>query len=120
MREQIDCGVCYVCEADGEIQGTFCLIFGDDPTYAVILDGAWPDDAPYATIHRLASAGKRPWVGRFCIDWCGRQAGTLRADTHADNHVMQHLLESAGFVHCGTIYTDDGTPRMAYWRGGTQ
>ena len=120
MRGQIESGVCYVCEVGGEIQGTFCLIFGDDPTYEVILDGAWPDDAPYATIHRLASAGKRPGVGRFCIDWCGRQAGTLRADTHADNHVMQHLLESTGFVHCGTIYTDDGTPRMAYWRGGAQ
>ena len=56
-------------------------------------------------------------MGRSGIDWCGRQAGTLRADTHADNHGMQHLLESTGFVHCGTIYTDDGTPRMSYWRG---
>ena len=118
MAEQIRQGVCYVCEGDGEVLGTFCLIFGPDPTYAVIEDGAWPDEAPYATIHRLASAGRRPGVGRFCIDWCGCRAGTLRADTHADNKVMQHLLESAGFVRCGTIYTEDGTPRLAYWRGG--
>ena len=117
MAEQIARGVCYVCEADGAIQGTFCLIFGADPTYAVIENGGWPDDAPYATIHRLASAGRMPGVGRFCIDWCGQRADTLRADTHADNHVMQHLLQSSGFVRCGIIYTDNGSPRLAYWRG---
>ena len=38
----------------------------------------------------------------------------LRADTHADNAVMQRLLEGAGFVRCGIIYTDDGMPRLAY------
>ena len=36
------------------------------------------------------------------------------ADTHADNAVMQRLLEGAGFVRCGIIYTDDGSPRIAY------
>ena len=117
MADQIARGVCYVCETDGAIQGTFCLIFGADLTYAVIENGRWPDDAPYATIHRLASAGRMPGVGRFCIDWCGQRAGTLRADTHADNHVMQHLLQSSGFVRCGIIYTDNGSPRLAYWRG---
>lgn len=27
---------------------------------------------------------------------------------------MQRLLEGAGFVRCGIIYTDDGSPRIAY------
>ena len=120
MEKEIARGVCHVCVADGQVQGTFCLCFGADPTYAVIEDGAWPDDAPYAVIHRLASAGRMPGVGRACIDWCGKRAGVLRADTHADNRIMQHLLESAGFVRCGTIYTDDGSPRIAYWRGKPQ
>ena len=120
MADQIARGVCHVCEEDGVLLGTFCLIFGADPTYQVIEEGAWPDETPYATIHRLASAGRRRGIGRFCIDWCGRQSQTLRADTHADNRVMQHLLESTGFVRCGTIYTASGSPRLAYWRGKTR
>ena len=109
-------GDCYVCVQGGRIEGVFSLIFGPDPTYARIENGAWPDDAPYATVHRLASAGRARGVGRFCLDWCARRAGTLRADTHADNRIMQHLLQSAGFVRCGVIYTDDGSPRLAYER----
>ena len=37
-------------------------------------------------------------------------------DTHADNKVMQHLLESEGFTRCGIIHVEDGTPRIAYQR----
>ena len=85
MEEQIRQGVCYVCTEQGRVEGTFCLIFGADPTYAHISDGAWPDEAPYATIHRLASAGRVHGIAGTCIDWCGARAGTLRADTHADN-----------------------------------
>ena len=38
----------------------------------------------------------------------------LRADTHADNKIMQHLLEKNGFTKCGIIHVEDGTPRIAY------
>ena len=49
---------CYVVEHGVMgIVGTFCLVEGDDPTYAVIEDGRWLDDDAYATIHRLASNG---------------------------------------------------------------
>ena len=41
---------------------------------------------------------------------------SLRADTHVDNKVMQHLLESEGFTRCGIIHVEDGTPRIAYQR----
>ena len=30
---------------------------------------------------------------------------------------LEKLLEKHGFVRCGIIYTDDGTPRLAYQRG---
>lgn len=52
---------------------------------------------------------------------CGFAAGAsagglpLRADTHADNIYMQRALTATGFVRCGTIYTEDGTPRLAYY-----
>lgn len=50
----------------------------------------------------------------YGIDWCLQQGLPLRADTHADNTCMQHALTATGFVRCGTIYTEDGTPRLAY------
>ena len=39
---------------------------------------------------------------------------SLRADTHADNKIMQHLLEKNGFTRCGIIHVADGSPRFAY------
>lgn len=38
----------------------------------------------------------------------------VRADTHWDNVIMQHILEKNGFVKCGTIVVENGTPRIAY------
>ncbi len=70
LTAEIDRGVCHVVTGAGEIQAVFCLIPGEDPTYRQIEDGAWPEDVPYATIHRLASAGQVGGIGRFCIDWC--------------------------------------------------
>ena len=115
LAAEIDRGVCYVVMGEGTIQATFCLIPGEEPTYRYIEDGAWCEDVPYATIHRLASAGHVGGIGKFCIQWCLRQGLPVRADTHADNTYTQHALESCGFVRCGTIYTEDGTPRWAYY-----
>ena len=39
------------------------FIIGADPTYEVIEDGAWPDNSPYGTIHRIAGDGQ---VKDFC------------------------------------------------------
>ena len=99
-------GVCYVVMGEGTIQAVFCLIPGDEPTYRIVEDGAWPEDLPYATIHRMASAGQVRGIGQFCIDWCLRQGLPVRADTHADNVYMQRALEKSGFVRCGRIYTE--------------
>ena len=57
MQQQIARGVCYVLEGNARPEATFCYIPGPEPTYAEIYDGGWPDDAPYATIHRMASGG---------------------------------------------------------------
>jgi RimJ/RimL family protein N-acetyltransferase len=42
------------------------------------------------------------------------QIPNIRIDTHRDNAIMQHLLEKNGFVKCGIIYVEDGSPRIAY------
>ena len=119
IRAEIHAGHCFVCEtADGEPVGTFCFIIGEDPTYRLIERGAWLRPGPYGTIHRLASNGRAGGVAKACFGWCWERMHNLRADTHADNAVMQRLLEGAGFVRCGIIYTDDGSPRIAYQKCG--
>ena len=71
-------------------------------------------EAVFAFIHRLASAGDRRGVASEVIAWCLEHCESLRADTHADNKIMQHLLEENGFTKCGIIHVEDGTPRIAY------
>ena len=117
IAEEISQEHCYVCQdEEGKTIGTFCFVPSPDPNYACIEDGAWLNDAPYHVIHRLASDGSEKGIFKACIDWCALQDTNLRADTHADNKVMQHLLEKNGFIRCGIIYVSNGTPRIAYQR----
>ena len=119
IAEEINQRHCYVCQnEEGKTIGTFCFVPSPDPNYACIEDGAWLNDAPYHVIHRLASDGSEKGIFKACIDWCALQDTNLRADTHADNKVMQHLLEKNGFIRCGIIYVSNGTPRIAYQRKG--
>lgn len=118
IEEDILSNRLFVCVINGELEAVFAFVLGEDPTYKVIEDGQWLNDQPYGTLHRLASAGHRKEVGRMVIDWCLEHCETLRADTHADNKIMQHVLESNGFTRCGIIHVADGSPRIAYQRLG--
>lgn len=54
IRADIERDASYVgVTPDGEIAVVFSFIIGEDPTYTVI-DGAWLNDEPYGTIHRIA------------------------------------------------------------------
>lgn len=109
-------GHSYVC-VDGEtVVGTFAYIPGPDPTYARIYDGAWPDDAPYGVIHRIAGSKGARGVAAAAFQWGFGQCDRMRIDTHEDNHIMQALLQKYGFSYCGVILLSDGTPRLAYFR----
>ena len=125
ILQDIEQGKSYVCEQDGLIVGTFFYDCGSDiePTYRVIEGGSWSSTEPYGVIHRIASSGAVKGVGKFCIEWALRKCSYLRIDTHADNAVMQGLLEKLGFRYCGIIYVENGTsPRRAYDKmtnGGT-
>lgn len=110
-------------ETGETIAGVFALIIGPDPTYAVIepceddppaRSGSWLSDSLYGTIHRLASGGRAHGIFAEAIAYSRRQIAHLRIDTHEDNLIMQHLIERAGFSRRGIIYTDDGSPRIAY------
>ena len=117
LREDIRRGKSYVCTQDNRIVGTFFFDVGEEiePGYRRIEEGGWLAGGPYGVVHRLAGDGSVRGVGQFCLDWCWRQCGHLRIDTHGDNAVMQRLLAKLGFVHCGTIYVaEDPYPRLAY------
>ena len=117
LEADIDSNRLFVYVVNGELEAVFAFILGADPTYKVIENGAWLNDTlPYGTIHRLASAGKRKGVASAVIEWCLEHCESLRADTHADNKIMQHLLEKNGFTRCGIIHVADGSPRIAYQR----
>lgn len=117
LEEDIDTNRLFVYMINGQMQAVFAFVLGEDPTYQTIEDGQWLNDTlPYGTLHRLASAGESKGVGKAVVEWCLEHCESLRADTHADNKVMQHLLESEGFTRCGIIHVADGTPRIAYQR----
>ena len=120
-REQIESdiqrGVSYIVEHNGQPCATFVFIIGKDPTYAYIEDGKWLDDTlPYGTIHRIASNGEQRGVFHSVLNWCSAQCPNIRIDTHRDNARMIHLIEQAQFTRCSIIYTRDNSPRIAYQR----
>ena len=114
LEEDIRLGRLFVDEMQDQICGVFMFALGDDPTYAYIENGSWLDNSPYGVIHRVASDGTVRGVLGRCVDFCRAKSSHLRIDTHADNHVMQKLVSAAGFTRCGTIYVEDGSPRIAY------
>ena len=117
IEEDIEHGVSFVLEQDGEVCATFVFIIGDDPTYNLIEDGAWLDDElEYGTIHRIASNGQVKGVFVRVLDWCSERCGNIRIDTHKDNSRMISLIERAGFTRCGVIYTREHSPREVYQR----
>lgn len=118
LTEDIKCLRLYVCEEEGMVHGVFMLSPADDPTYHYI-EGAWINDEPYGVIHRIASGGTRKGIFSIVLDFCKdrlaeQEISNLRIDTHEDNKTMQHLVEKYGFQFCGTIYLENGSPRLAY------
>ncbi len=114
LRDDIARGESYVCIEAGEIVATFVLREGRDPTYDVIYDGAWKNDNPYATIHRIASSGRIKGVFGTVMDFALSKIDTVRIDTHRDNRIMRHIVEKAGFQYCGIIHCWNGDERLAY------
>ena len=123
LSTDIDAGLGYVFELDGRVAGYLALVGGDEPVYARI-DGAWLSDAPYLTIHRMCiddgfrGTGLSARMLAFAEDTArGMALGSVRADTHRGNVVMQKLLAKYGFQRCGEVVYEvtAGDPiRIAY------
>ena len=115
IRSDISQNACRVLYDENGIHGVFALFEGAEPNYARIEDGSWLNDEPYITVHRLAGDGQVHGLFLCAMQYCKGLSQNIRVDTHADNRIMQKLIEKSGFVRCGTIYIrEDGTPRIAY------
>ena len=112
LEADIQAGNLFVLEDQG-IHGVFAYFTEPDPTYAYIEDGAWLDDSPYGTIHRIAGDGSGGVFGA-ALDFATKQNPHVRIDTHEDNKVMRHILQKHGFQRCGIIYLKNGEPRIAF------
>ena len=113
-KEDMERGVGYVADDNGEIAAVFMFGKGPDPTYEKIYEGKWLNDLPYAVIHRIAVKKQGRGLIGFCIDECFKICQNLKIDTHEDNIPMQKALLKRGFKYCGIIYLENGEKRLAY------
>ncbi len=113
-RREMEQGISYVAEDNGEVVAVFMYSQAPDPTYATIYEGEWLSDAPYGVIHRLAVAKQGLGIVGYCLDECFSRLPNLRIDTHRDNLPMQRALLKRGFRYCGIIYLENGDERLAY------
>lgn len=114
LEGDISEGTLFVLEGEDTIHAVFAFIIGEDPTYAVIEQGTWKSDSPYAAVHRVASDGTVHNVLGCIMKFAKAKMPHLRIDTHEDNKVMQNAIMKQGFERRGIIYVPDGSPRIAF------
>ena len=113
IQRDIISGKCYVNSLEDKIRAVFYFGVEADPTYSYI-EGNWLNDAPYGVIHRIAVVESGKGTAAECFAFAAERCGNIRIDTHEKNIPMQHCLAKNGFIRCGTIYLDNGDPRIAY------
>ena len=113
-RADMEKGVGYVLEEDGEILAAFMFSVGNDAIYDKIYEGEWKNTLPYAVIHRIAVKVQGRGLIDYCINECFRICPNLKIDTHRNNIPMQKALSKRGFEYCGIIYLENGDERIAY------
>ncbi|WP_066891808.1 GNAT family N-acetyltransferase [Clostridium nigeriense] len=121
ILKDIDNGESFVLEYNNEIIGTTALSFRGEKTYDNIYEGKWISNGKYAVIHRIAVAKVEEIksVGseilkeaeKICLL---KNIKNIKIDTHEDNKAMQGLLLKNKYEHCGVIYLEDGSKRIAF------
>ncbi|MDL2294967.1 GNAT family N-acetyltransferase [Ruminococcaceae bacterium OttesenSCG-928-D13] len=128
IEDDIRRSVGHVLTLDGRVVCYGVLTFGDELSYQEIFDGAWASEAPYGTLHRLAThpdARGTGATGKLLAHLEGlcRQAGNgwMRSDTHRGNAPMRGFLEKNGYHNRGVIFIREfavggaaGDERIAY------
>ncbi len=75
-------GWSHIVEVDGHAAGTFCLMDAPEPTYSGG-DCMWLSDAPYLTLHRVASDGTTGGILAAAVGFAAERGLDIRIDTHA-------------------------------------
>ena len=114
LEADIEAKTLYLIEENGQIDGVFAFIVGEDSTYDVIDHGSWASCDTYGTIHRVAATEGATGIVKKAVEYCKSLHPYIRIDTHEKNLVMQHLIQKTGFEKSGVIYAYDGSPRIAY------
>ncbi len=125
LYEDINLGRLFVAESGGQPVGMLAILTEPDPSYEKVWKGAWMNDLPYTSFHRVCVSFRHRGQGiagelfRGAQDWSMERGYTsFRVDTHEDNLPMQRCLEKAGYVRCGLIHlvggAEDGAPRIIY------
>ena len=109
----VDKGISYVMEENGEILGTSVLIFEREKVYENMKEGKWLSDGEYAVIHRIAVLENNKNKGvsgeilkeleKICTE---KGIYSIKIDTHEDNEPMKGFLKKNGFLFCGITYLD--------------
>jgi hypothetical protein len=114
IEGRIGRGELYVVAREGAIHAAFALVPGRDASYAHIEGGTWESDAPYVTLHQVASDGQVHGVFHLAVGLALERCRHLRVDTHRDNRPMQAAAQREGFTYRGIVYVRDHSPRLAY------
>lgn len=97
----------------GEILASFFIQQGPDQVY-LPLKSHWEDPAEIVTIHRIASAGRVPGLGKFIFSRLKQHYQNIMIDTHDQNLVMKKLLAQYHYKYLGQVSIHDGTFRNTY------
>lgn len=122
IGNDVNKGVSYVLEEDGNIVATIAVSYNDESTYDVI-EGEWLTTGEYCVVHRLAVATSQKGRGIAAqilghVEEMCKERGipSIKVDTHVQNVPMRNLLLRTGFAYCGIIFLRDGAARVAYER----
>ncbi len=113
----------YVLCINRVIVASFAVLLHEDATYRNIVEGEWltGNTTNYAAVHRVAvsGSGRRRGLATALLSYAydlamENRLDALRIDTHEGNLPMRRTLEKNGFIHCGTIFLENGDTRVAY------
>lgn len=115
IQDDLDHQGGYVAVENNVVKGYCFIKVMPDHNYDVI-EGKWLNDEPYAVMHRtcIHDSCKGNGIAGMFVETAAEKADNIRADTHEKNRSMRKMLENQGFTACGTVYMEDGTPRIGY------